>query len=157
MNERRSLGNYYVTSSTKYTNAGTALDLVVNGAKLGGPADYEALLERQAPKTTGAGGRVRFEMESFDVQVLNPSFRAACPEHLLKDEAGGNKSRVTASQKASLLVQVVGVAQYGAGKEAARGGFAETLVLVPNWDALGSKAPKGLRHWLIMSQNFRSL
>jgi NTF2-related export protein 1/2 len=34
-------------------------------------------------------------------------------------------------------------------------GFTETFVLVPNMEAQGPKAPRGLKKWLIQSQNFR--
>ena len=34
-------------------------------------------------------------------------------------------------------------------------GFTETFVLVPNQEAHGPKAPRGLKKWLIQSQNFR--
>jgi NTF2-related export protein 1/2 len=34
-------------------------------------------------------------------------------------------------------------------------GFTETFVLVPHMEAQGAKAPRGLKKWLIQSQNFR--
>jgi len=134
------------------------VSITVNGAVLAAPTDYEALLERQAPAAAGPAARVRFEVDGFDAHVLNPAFRAACPEHILNQpEPRGRGAAAVVAAKASLLVHVSGWAQYGAGKDAARGGFVEVFVLVPNWDAMGPRAPRGLKNWLIMSQNFRSL
>lgn len=99
---------------------------------------------------------MRYEVEGFDVHVLNPQFRVACPEHL-QTEARGRGAITSQAQKASLMLQVTGWVQYGASKEAPRKGFSEVFVLVPNWDSMGPKAPRGLRGWLIMSQNYRAL
>lgn len=113
--------------------------------------------------------RVRYELEGFDVHVLNPQFRLACPDVLLQrliptgpSGGGGANSSSTAQlqqKMASLLVQVTGHVVYGGSKDAARGPFTEVLVLAPNWDVLvaGARAPRGLRSYLILSQNFRAL
>jgi NTF2-related export protein 1/2 len=35
--------------------------------------------------------------------------------------------------------------------------FTESWLLVPHWEALGRNPPRGLRKWLVVSQNFRAL
>ncbi|KAI1754560.1 hypothetical protein F4782DRAFT_492980 [Xylaria castorea] len=35
-------------------------------------------------------------------------------------------------------------------------GFNEAWLLVPHWEALGRNAPRGLRKWVVVSQNFRA-
>ncbi|CAI4210302.1 unnamed protein product [Parascedosporium putredinis] len=57
----------------------------------------------------------------------------------------------------SLLVQVTGRVHFGKGRDSVRKPFNEVFVLVPNWEALSRNAPRNLRRWLIMSQNFRTL
>ncbi len=105
---------------------------------------------------SGGSGRVRYDVEGFDVHMLNPAFRVACPDNLLGEVRGRGAAAATA-QKASLLVQITGVVTYGSGKDAPKGSFSEVFVLVPNWDALSPKAPRGLKGWLIMSQDYRGL
>jgi len=151
----------------------SAADISINGHRCPTPGDFATLLEGQRAK-----GRVHYEVEGFDVHVLNPDFRAGCPEHLLEPsfsslatQQGGapptqprgrggaavaERQVAQAAQKASLLLQVTGWVQYGSGKEAPRSSFEETFVLVPNWDAIGPKAPRGAKNWLIMSQSFRA-
>ena len=150
------------------------------------PADFEALLAKQAgaaPPASGAASngasatsssssspsfRVRYDVDGFDVHVLNPQFRLGCPDAVLQRMTPGTPAYDTTTpaqlkqlqqKMVSLLVQVTGHVQYGAGKEAPRGAFQEVFVLVPNWDAVagGPRTPRGLRSYLILSQNFRSL
>ncbi|EFX03811.1 hypothetical protein CMQ_739 [Grosmannia clavigera kw1407] len=199
VSDRKPLAAFYVNSNAKYAAVGLAADISINGLVCPTPADFEALLETQATgKSAGAatngvgssngatanGGafkpnnassstpisqRVRYDVDSFDVHVLNPQFRLACPDQLLQRliPTGPSGSSGTASSSiaqlqqkmASLLVQVTGHVVYGGGKDAVRGPFTEVLVLVPNWDVLiaGARAPRGLRSHLILSQNFRAL
>lgn len=35
-------------------------------------------------------------------------------------------------------------------------GFTESWLLVPHWEALGRNPPRGLRKWVVVSQNFRA-
>ncbi len=154
------------------------------------PADFEALLAVQAAATPPAGSsvaangsttaatptstsssgfRVRYEVDGFDVHVLNPQFRLACPPAVLQRLTPGTPAYETTTPQqlrqlqlrmVSLLVQVTGHVQYGPAKDAPRGAFTEVFVLVPNWDAVAPGprgAPRGLRSYLILSQNFRAL
>ncbi|CAK7242982.1 MAG: hypothetical protein STHCBS139747_004488 [Sporothrix thermara] len=198
VSDRKPLASFYVNSNAKYAAAGAAADLSINGRVCAKPSDFEDLLARQAGVTpagasngttnaaaaaatsststptggSGSGGnngfRVRYDVDGFDVHVLNPSFRLACPDNILQRLTPGSAAYDTttpAQQKqlqqrmVSLLVQVTGHVQYGAGKDAPRGAFTEVFVLVPNWDAIGAGArtPRGLRNYLILGQNFRAL
>ncbi len=178
--------------NAKYEAVGTKADISINGLVCATPSDYEALLETQRQPSnggsniattntngasgSGGGALVHYEVDGYDVHVLNPQFRVACPEHLL-GAAGGR-----AHLKVSLLLQVTGHVRYGSSsnssshstgsKDATAAAaqpsssqhaaprsvpFAEVFVLVPNWDALAPKPPRGLLNFLIMSQNFRAL
>ncbi|TPX07132.1 uncharacterized protein E0L32_010933 [Thyridium curvatum] len=182
LNDKKPLASFYVDSNTKYASAGVKSDISANGLHLaGGPAELEALLNKHAGQGQGTASRserARYEVEGFDAQVVNPDFRVACPAHLLAGATAATSSEnnsggggggpaprgrgaavqaAAAASRVSIAVQVTGWVQYGASKESPRSTFNEVFVLVPNWDAVGPKAARGLKHWLIMSQNFRAL
>ncbi|KAL2207895.1 NTF2-like protein [Sarocladium strictum] len=142
VNNNNSLAPFYINVSNKYS---APADISVNGAVLPTPEDYQKLLE-------GQGHNVRYDVESLDAQVMNPSFQYGAPEHV-QSNTGAQKT----GQKMSIVVMVTGKVQFGRGKEAPQKMFNETFVLVPNWDALKKNPPRGIRKWLIMSQNFRAL
>ena len=171
LNRRRptaSLPPFYTSSSKAY--AALPPDISINGLHMSSPADFAKLLEdnylddeaaSQPPTgpastatTTPRGGvappKVQYEIEAFDAHVLNPDFNVAAPPGILevKNAKGA---------KCSILTQVTGRVRYGVGRDAPMKTFNETFVLVPNWDAFGKNAPKGMRRWVIMSQNFRAL
>lgn len=167
LNDARTLSSYYVNSSTKYTNAGVAADITINGAHLTNPSDYEALLEEQrgsgGPATASSNGtldhgrrttgrpRVRYEVDSFDAQVVNDDYCIGAPAHLTSkgpDRTGG---------RLSLLVSVMGILHLNTEPEPTRKTFNEVFVLVPNWDARGRNPPKNIKRFLISSQNYRTL
>ncbi|EQB58884.1 nuclear transport factor 2 domain-containing protein [Colletotrichum gloeosporioides Cg-14] len=143
LNRRKPKGTmsqFYTTACSKYP---TPPDISVNGAVLAnGPDEYTTLLDTQGPD-------VRYEIESLDAHVVNPDFSLGCPEHL----QGGDKN----GAKCSVMAQVTGRVYYGKGRDAAAKTFNEVFVLVPNWDTFGKNPPRGVRRWLIMSQNFRAL
>lgn len=192
VSDRKPLASFYVNNNAKYAAAGAAADLSINGLVCAKPADFEALLAKQAgaatkttsttpsngaaangvppppPPSTAPSFRVRYDVDGFDVHVLNPQFRLACPDTVLQRMTPGSAAYETTTPQqlkqmqlrmVSLLVQVTGHVQYGAGKEAPRGAFTEVFVLVPNWDAMasGPRIPRGLRNYLILGQNFRAL
>lgn len=187
VSDRKPLNSFYVNSNSKYSAAGAAADLTINGMVCAKPSDFEALLARQAgaqatngattngtsnpnnnPSSSTPTFRVRYDVDGFDVHVLNPQFRLACPDTILQRMTPGSAAYETTTPQqlkqlqqkmVSLLVQVTGHVQYGAGKDSPRGAFTEVFVLVPNWDAManGPRTPRGLRNYLILSQNFRAL
>lgn len=142
LNRRAPILPFYVNSSSKYS---ITADISINGAQVATPAEYYNLLEAQ-----GAG--VHYDAESFDVHVVNPSFQYNAPEHIHDPERAEKSGR-----KMSAVVTVLGKVQYGKGREAPRKMFTENFVLVPNWDAMQKNPPRGIKQWLIMSQNFRAL
>ncbi|TDZ19662.1 hypothetical protein C8034_v006086 [Colletotrichum sidae] len=134
------LSQFYTTSCSKYPSPP---DISINGAVIaGGPDEYAALLDTQGPD-------VRYEVESLDAHVVNPDFSLGCPEHLSQGDKTG--------AKCSIMAQVTGRVYYGKDRNAPAKTFNEVFVLVPNWDTFGKNPPRGLRRWLIMSQNFRAL
>ncbi|KAF3770902.1 hypothetical protein M406DRAFT_96976 [Cryphonectria parasitica EP155] len=168
LNEARPLSSYYINSNTKYTNAGVTADITINGANLTTPSQYEALLEEQrgTNATTTANGaaatdthrqprtgkqRVRYEVDSFDAQVINDDYLVAAPEHVRSkgpDKSGG---------RISMVVSVMGTLHLDTEPEPTRKTFSDVFVLVPNWDSRGRNAPRNAKRFLIASQNYRTL
>lgn len=165
LNEGRPLSSYYVNSSSKYSNADVSADITINGAHLASPSDYEALLEEQRGSSSATNGatdpshsrrstgkqRVRYEVDSFDAQVINDDYLIAAPDYITSkgpDKTGG---------RISILVSVMGILHLDTEPEATRKIFNEVFVLVPNWDARGRNPPRNVKRFLISSQNYRSL
>ena len=110
------------------------------------PVDYFNLLESQ-------GKDVFYEIESLDTHVLNPSFQLCAPDNLPETNQKSDKQ----GGRISILVTTLGKVKYGKGRDAPAKMFNETFVLVPNWEAQQKNPPRGIRRFLIMSQNFRAL
>ncbi|OAQ64940.1 nuclear transport factor 2, Eukaryote [Pochonia chlamydosporia 170] len=142
INNRSTLLPFYINSSSRYS---IAADISINGSVVATPADYSTLLEAQ-------GQGVRYEIESLDAHVINPSSQYGAPDNIHdnnKVEKNGGRM--------SIVVTTMGRVQFGKGREAPQKMFNETFVLVPNWDAMARNPPRGIKRWLIMSQNFRAL
>ena len=157
LREGNSIAPFYATNNAKYAAANTASDISINGALLsGGPDEYEKLLlnQRATPTGTLPASKIRWDIDSWDVQIINPDFAVACPPELAD---ANNNSNPGAGGRESLLLQVAGQISYGSDKDAHKKAFSETFVLVPNWDALRRNPPRNLRRRLILSQNFRAL
>ncbi|CAM1507913.1 Fc.00g047610.m01.CDS01 [Cosmosporella sp. VM-42] len=142
INKAAALLPFYINSSSRYS---IPADISINGSVVPTPADYLKLLESQ-------GKDVFYEIESFDAHVMNPSFQYGAPENL-QDNNRIEKS----GGRMSIVVTTMGRVQFGKGREAPQKMFNETFVLVPNWESMGKNPPKGIKRWLIMSQNFRAL
>lgn len=142
VNRHQDLLPFYINSSSRYP---VSADISINGAVLPTPADYSKLLEVQ-------GKDVKYDIESFDAHVLNPTFTMGAPENIYD-----NAKRERNGEKMSILVTVMGRVKFGKGEEAPQKMFNETFVLVPNWEAMTKLPPRGIKKWLIMSQNFRAL
>lgn len=142
LNNRASLQHFYVNSSPRYS---VGADISINGSVVATPADYSALLDVQGPG-------VRYEIESLDTHVINPSTIYGAPQHLLE-----NNRPEKSGACMSIAVTVMGRVQFGKGRDAPLKMFNESFVLVPNWDSMGRNAPRGVKRWLVMSQNFRAL
>lgn len=142
INNKSNLAPFYVNSSARY---GMLADISINGAVVATPEAYLQLLEAQ-----GAG--VQYEIESFDAHIMNPSFKYGAPENIY-DGAKVEKS----GGRMSIVVTVMGRVKYGKDREALQKMFNETFVLAPNWESMVRNPPRGLKRWLIISQNFRAL
>lgn len=156
------LRNFYVSSSQKYTSSPVPalVDISINGQVLaGGPDEYETMLKTQRMTPSGIEAKVRYEVEGWDVHILNPEFTIGCPDHLLQkyeEERVSGKPTKDSYARISLLVQVTGTVSFGGDKEN-RKMFNDVLVLVPNWDNHIKNPPRNAKRWLILSQNFRAL
>lgn len=142
VNSRTSLQGFYVNSSPRYS---IPADISVNGAVVALPADYFALIGAQ-------GDGVRYDVESLDAHVMNPSFKFGMPDNV-HDAAKAERN----GSRMSVVVTVIGRVQFGKAKDSLQKMFNETFVLVPNWDAMARNPPRGAKKWLILSQNFRAL
>lgn len=142
INNKGSLLSFYVNCSAKYS---IPADISINGTVVPTPEDYQKLVEAQ-------GSGVRYEVESIDTQVMNPSFQFGAPE-TVRDNSKIEKN----GGRMALVVVTTGRVQYGKGRDAPQKSFNETLILVPNWDTMRHNPPRGMKKWLIMSQNFRAL
>jgi NTF2-related export protein 1/2 len=120
-------------------------DITLNGNVMSDPLEVQKIFETQIPKAY-------YEVQSFDCHVVNPNYNVSVDDSAL----GPNKD----GKKMSIVVMVSGSVKYfkSSDDEEARAelrGFTETFVLVPNQEAQNPKAAKGIRKWLIQSQNFR--
>lgn len=144
MTRHQPLLPFYVNSTTRYS---IKADISINGAVLDAPADYFGLLVEQ-------GKDVFYNPDSFDAHVVNPRFayNAPPPESIPDRERLERRGDMM-----SIAVLVTGRIRFGRGKEVPEKKFTESFVLVPNWEAMQRNPPRGIRSWLIMSQNFRAL
>ncbi|OAA69364.1 Nuclear transport factor 2 [Akanthomyces lecanii RCEF 1005] len=142
VNSKSNLLSFYVNSSPRYS---IPADISINGQLVATPAEYLALIEAQ-------GNGVHYDVESLDAHVMNPSFKFGMPDNV-HDAAKAERN----GARMSIVVTAVGRVQFGKGKDAPQKMFNETFVLVPNWDAMARNPPRGLKKWLVMSQNFRAL
>jgi NTF2-related export protein 1/2 len=118
--------------------------ILFNGNVVADGAAVQEIFVKQMPPA-------RFEVQSFDCQVINRDYPTAT--------AAGLKPPTQKTVKdMSLLVTVSGYVQFGASRDTPQRGFSETFVLVPNSAAgpagAGAKG-KGKKEWLIQTQNFR--
>ncbi|KAH8664040.1 nuclear transport factor 2 domain-containing protein [Xylariales sp. PMI_506] len=139
LNRHQQLGQYYASASAKLTAAGVTPDISINGQVVGSAAELQSLLEKQ-------GQPVVYEVQSWDAQPVNPHYVLGAVDPTVQSDKG---------DRLSLTVQVSGTVRYGRGEEAIVKSFNEAFVLVPHWEAQGRNAPRGLRRWLITSQNMR--
>ncbi|KAI3322997.1 nuclear transport factor 2 domain-containing protein [Xylariaceae sp. AK1471] len=174
LNKRHPLAQYYASTSPHLTSASVKPDISINGRVVDSVAAYEALLDAQ-------GRFVTYEIASFDAHPVNANYALGCPEALSVAADGGVPGRgkvaksIKDGDRVSFAVQVSGTIRYGkpgevaagsaegAGGEATAEGvpvekaFNESWLLVPHWEALGRNAARGLRKWVVVSQNFRAL
>ncbi|KAE8452423.1 hypothetical protein EG329_000325 [Mollisiaceae sp. DMI_Dod_QoI] len=113
-------------------------DIVLNGTPSTDPTEVQNIFDKQVSKA-------HYEVHGFDCQTINANFNVGANETALAPDMDGKKM--------SVAVMISGTVKYG--EEGDIRGFVDNIVLVPNWEAHSPKAPKGLKKWLVQSQNFR--
>ncbi|KAI1414584.1 hypothetical protein F5Y13DRAFT_17780 [Hypoxylon sp. FL1857] len=186
LNRRRPLGGFYSSTSARLTGAGVKPDISINGLVCADVAAYEALLETQGgpisydvgsfdahpvnphfragePDDLAAGGAgavataaaasVRSgDRMSFVVQVSG-TIRYGRGHMATGDD--GSKASNSIIGAADALAGPAGDAKPEDAVQ--EKDFNEAFMLVPHWEAWARNTPRGLRRWVIVSQNFRAL
>ncbi|KAI1853794.1 hypothetical protein JX265_003872 [Neoarthrinium moseri] len=140
-NQRGQLAQYYCSTSNKLTAASLTPDISFNGRVITSVPELQELLEKQ-------GTPVHFEVLSYDAHPVNPHYIIGAPDAQAQSDKG---------DKLSFVVQVTGTVKFGKGDEATHKSFNESFVMVPHWEAQVKNAPRGLKRWLVASQNSRYL
>lgn len=137
-NQRSKLTTFYIKPTP---NSPLNVDISLNGNILSDPDQLQSFFENQV-------AQAKYDVGSFDCQVINTNFNVGTDEARLGPEKDGKKM--------SILVIVSGSVRYfKEGADSETRGFTENIVLVPNWEAQGPKAARGEKKWLIQSQTFR--
>lgn len=113
-------------------------DIVLNGVPSTDPTEVQNIFEKQVTKA-------HYEVQNFDCHTINPNYNVAANESALALDTDGKKM--------SIVVLISGTVKYG--EEGDVRAFTDNVVLVPNLEAHSPKAAKGLKKWLVQSQNFR--
>ncbi len=138
MKNKESFLGFYLKPTTE---SPTKPDISFNGKVIADPEELHAILLKQSAEAT-------YETETYNCHAINTNYNIG------SDEAskGPNKD----GKKISMVVMIDGEVIYSKGTENEEvRNFSESIILVPNWKAQRPNAPKGLRKWLIASQNFR--
>ncbi|KAI2463373.1 hypothetical protein F4781DRAFT_426406 [Annulohypoxylon bovei var. microspora] len=181
---RRPLATFYASTSARLTGAGAKPDISVNGQPVADVAAYEAVLETQggpvlyevssfdaqpvsarfrtgepeppaenSREATAAAAEVRNgDRLSFAIQVSG-TIRYT---HEHTAARGGEDAKPAPAPPAE------GASAFAVGTTPAEGelpeqDFNEAFLLVPHWEAWARNAPRNLRKWVIVSQNYRTL
>ena len=133
--QRSTLATFYVPRPNAEATIPT---IVLNGNTVADGAAVQDIFDKQMPPA-------RYEAQSVDCQVINPSYSTA-------DAPASTKST---KSHISLLVTISGWVRYSEQRSDPQRGFSETFVLVPNPQAENQKRGKTVKDFLIQSQNFR--
>ncbi|CZR57920.1 related to nuclear transport factor 2 domain protein [Phialocephala subalpina] len=132
---RASIADFYVKP---VPGKPIAADIVLNGVPSTDPTEIQKIFDEQVTKA-------HYEVQTFDCHTINANYNVAANESALALDMDGKKM--------SIVVIVGGTVKYGEDGDVRA--FSDSLVLVPNLEAHGPKAAKGLKKWLVQSQNFR--
>ncbi|KAK6075296.1 nuclear transport factor 2 domain-containing protein [Seiridium cupressi] len=135
------LSQFYVSTSARLTGAGLKPDISINGHVCSAVSELQELLEKQ-------GTPIHYDVQSVDAHPVNPHYVLGSTDPEVQNDKG---------DKMSFSVQVGGTIKFNRGDEATIKGFNDAFVLVPHWEAQGRNAPRGLRRWVVVSQNSRHL
>jgi NTF2-related export protein 1/2 len=160
INESKPVAPAYVNGHAAYDRAGhPPADICINGLVVATPQEFDKLLEqqRQAPKQPDPNKkRVRYEVESFDVHVINADYRFGAPPKMLDLHSPTDGVRMM------MALTVMGTVYFGTGRNKGddyweKQSFHDRFILVPNWDALERPVARGGgRRFLVISHNYRA-
>ncbi|KAI1422190.1 hypothetical protein F5Y12DRAFT_642386 [Xylaria sp. FL1777] len=182
LNRRQPLVQYYAGVSQRLTSASVKPDISINGRVVESVAAYEALLDAQGANVYYDVASFDAHPVNPNYALGCPENLSLAADGA---EGGGGLGRgkvaksIKDGERVSFAVQVSGTIRYGkpgdtfapaAVTTAVNGGaaavvdgapvetgFNESWLLVPHWEALGRNAARGLRKWVVVSQNFRAL
>ncbi|KAI2621559.1 nuclear transport factor 2 domain-containing protein [Xylaria nigripes] len=180
LNKRLSLAQYYASTSPHLASAAVKPDISINGRVLKSPEEYEKMLDEQGKPVYYEVRSFDTHPVSPNYSLGCPEALSLPPDELAPGWAKISKS-IKDGDRVSFMIQVSGLIKYGKPNEgpadasaavtAATGEkkeesatesqlvekvFDEAWILVPHWEALGRNAARGLRPWVVVSQNFRS-
>ncbi|KAI1104852.1 hypothetical protein F4804DRAFT_168650 [Jackrogersella minutella] len=180
---RRPLAMFYASASPRLTGAGIKPDISVNGLACADAGAYEAVLEAQGGPVTYDVASFDAQPVNAHYRVGEPD----PPSGANGRDAIAAAAIVRSGDRISFAVQVTGTIRYtrdhtaggengnkpvapppaptpssafGDGKpepDIPDQSFNEAFLLVPHWEAWARNAPRNLRKWVIVSQNYRTL
>ncbi|KAL2262704.1 hypothetical protein VTK26DRAFT_355 [Humicola hyalothermophila] len=159
LNESKPVASGYINGNATYEKAGhPPADICVNGLVVATPQEWERLLEQQRKMPTSAppGRRaVRYDVECFDVHVINSDYRFGAPQRMLDIHAPGDGVRMM------MMLTVSGSVYFCASPTSKddymlKQHFNDVFILVPNWDQLEKPAAKAGKKYLIASHTYRA-
>ncbi|KAH6626224.1 hypothetical protein B0J18DRAFT_489129 [Chaetomium sp. MPI-SDFR-AT-0129] len=159
LNDAKPVSQGYINGHAAYTNAGhEPADICINGLVVATPQEWDKLLDqqREAPKQPDPNKRrVRYDVESFDVHVINADYRFGASAKMLEQNAPTDGVRMM------MVLTVAGSVLFGTGRSKAedyweKQSFHDRFILVPNWDVLEKPGARYGRKYLISSHNYRA-
>ncbi|KXJ93301.1 hypothetical protein Micbo1qcDRAFT_161289 [Microdochium bolleyi] len=154
LNKRRDTSPFYASASPRLTAAGVVPDISINGHVIPpSTASTDAPRLAQSLLFESRGPNVHYEVGSFDAHPVNANYAVGA------DNTGATFAKSGSNDRISFAVQVSGAVKFGkAGEDGfVEQAFSEAWLLVPHWEAQGPKAARGMRKWVVVSQNFRTL
>ncbi|KAK3327628.1 hypothetical protein B0T19DRAFT_484703 [Cercophora scortea] len=174
LNQGKPVCSAYVDKNKSYQSASIKADITINGSPPITPEEWDAkLLSQRSPQTPSQPStdptttnlmispKVHFEIDSYDVHVINADYRAgATPAQL---EKFGTKPGV----RMMLMLSVSGSVAFGtttggsgdfdrAAATTTKQHLNDTFILVPNWDALSRAGSRNTRRYLVFSHTYRA-
>ncbi|KAI0490875.1 hypothetical protein F4859DRAFT_26130 [Xylaria cf. heliscus] len=180
LNKRQPLASYYASTSAHLGSAAVKPDISINGRVVESVAAYEALLDAQGRNVRYTVGS--FDAQPVSPSYALGCPEAISPSSSASDPRGKVAKSIRDGDRISFAVQVNGIIRYGrpsdtvaatttattatvdgggaiqttADGDPVETAFNEAWLLVPHWEALGRNAPRGLKRWVVVSQNFRA-
>jgi NTF2-related export protein 1/2 len=159
VNESKPVTQSYVNGNATYDKAGhPPADICINGLLVATPQEWEKLLAQQRVVPSGASldrKAVRYEVECYDVHVINSDYRFAAPQKLIDIHAPNDGVRMM------MMLTVSGSIYFGASSKsnedyAIKQHFNDVFILIPNWDIIEKPGAKFGRKYLVASHTYRA-